>query len=82
MILKTSHRHLNHSNPSPDNSIKTTPNTIYGVLSVPGGLACIAANAAEVQPKASIKVRLFSLTDVKLLDGPFKHAEDLNDKKP
>jgi len=36
--------------------------------------------AADVQEKAPLKVRPFSLTDVKLLDGPFKHAEELNEK--
>jgi hypothetical protein len=80
MIWKSSHHHLHHLNQSLNNLTKTTPNTIYGALSVLSGLVCIAANAAEVQPKASIKVREFSLTDVKLLAGPSKHAEDLNDK--
>ena len=60
--------------------MKTSSNTIYCLLSVLGGLSSVAANAAEVQPKAPIKVRPFSLTDVKLLDGPFKHAEELNEK--
>ena len=46
-------------------------------------LSCLSihmASAAEVQPKAELKVRAFSLSDVKLLDGPFKHAEDMNGK--
>lgn len=39
-----------------------------------------ALHAAEVPEKADIKVRPFSITDIKLLDGPFKHAEELNEK--
>jgi hypothetical protein len=37
-------------------------------------------HAAEVPDKAAVKVWPFSLTDVKLLDGPFKQAEELNEK--
>ena len=37
------------------------------------------AFAAEVQDKAATKVKPFALNDVKLLDGPFKHAEELNE---
>jgi DUF1680 family protein len=36
--------------------------------------------ATDVPEKAPLKVRPFSLTDVKLLEGPFKHAEELNEK--
>ena len=60
--------------------MKHTTNTILCALSIVGGLPVSAVTAAEVQPKAPIKVRPFSLTDVKLLDGPFKHAEEMNEK--
>jgi DUF1680 family protein len=36
--------------------------------------------AVEVPDKVDLKVRPFSMTDVKLLDGPFKHAEELNER--
>ncbi len=49
-------------------------------LSVLGCLSINAASAAEVQPKADLKVWPFSLNDVKLLDGPFKHAEAMNEQ--
>lgn len=37
-------------------------------------------HAAEVPDKAPSKVRPFSLPQVKLLNGPFKHAQELNEK--
>ncbi len=60
--------------------MKLTSNPITCALSVIGCWSIIAANAAEVPEQAVLKVRPFSLTDVKLLDGPFKHAEDMNEK--
>ena len=42
---------------------------------------CISSvNAGEVREKAIMKVVPFSISDVRLLDGPFKHAEELNEK--
>jgi DUF1680 family protein len=39
-----------------------------------------SVHSAEVQEKVAIMVRPFSITEVKLLDGPFKHAEEMNEK--
>ena len=52
------------------------PSTL-SVLAVP---LAHTLHAAEVPDKAPIKVSPFSLTHVKLLDGPFKHAQELNEK--
>ncbi len=45
-------------------------------------LACTysasAASDAPVPPKIALKVEAFSLTEVRLLDGPFKHAQELD----
>lgn len=57
------------------------------VASVCLGLACFSAAAdeldgsmsqAKVQPVVPLKVHSFALEDVRLLDGPFKHAMDLD----
>src|SRR5713101_2368582 len=34
----------------------------------------------KVQPVAPLQVRAFALQDVRLLDGPFKHARELDEK--
>ena len=40
----------------------------------------ISCNTIENSEEARCKVIPFELTDVKLLDGPFKHATELNKK--
>ena len=50
------------------------------LLPILSASAILLASAAEVPDKAPSKVQPFALTDVKLLDGPFKHAEELNEK--
>jgi hypothetical protein len=51
-----------------------------GIISAVALLAmsdvCISSvNAGEARDKATMKVVPFSISDVKLLEGPFKHAE-------
>jgi len=60
--------------------MKHPPSSILYPLCALGCISFNAAGAAEVRPKADLKVRPFSLTDVKLLDGPFKHAEQMNEQ--
>jgi len=56
---------------------KTTHTIAWLVMSV---FSLSYVHSAEVQEKMAIKVRPFSITEVKLLDGPFKHAEEMNEK--
>ena len=56
-------------------------NTTHTMTVLAMSVFCFSSiSAADVPEKAPLKVRPFSLTDVKLLDGPFKHAEELNEK--
>lgn len=56
---------------------KTTHTIAWLVMSV---FSLSSVHSAEVQEKVAIMVRPFSITEVKLLDGPFKHAEEMNEK--
>lgn len=43
-------------------------------------ISLLSLHAAEVADKIPAAARPFDLKEVKLLDGPFKHAEELNEK--
>jgi len=59
--------------------MKPTQTILPPVLSVLAILLANTAFATEVPDKAPIQVKPFGLADVKLLNGPFKHAEELNE---
>jgi DUF1680 family protein len=59
--------------------MRTLVKHTLAVLAVSGW--CLASvHAAEVPEKAGLQARPFSLADVTLLDGPFKHAEEMNER--
>ena len=60
--------------------MKTKRTILPSTLSVLAELLAQPLHAAEVPGKAPVKVRPFSLTQVKLLYGPFKHAQALNEQ--
>jgi len=53
---------------------------ICGTLFVAAASPDSAAAAAEVRPKVPLKAEPFDLAEVRLLDGPFQHAVELDHK--